>query len=414
MNASIVKYGKERVPRLKVLATVLLVLGANLIAYIPGNGQYLYAAIVATASLPLILQPILSRRGGFPRVAGGGYVFVALSFFAVSALWAGVLDRAPYNAAWLFVLALTYCAAFLGLKAARSLEPFFIGIFCALALYLGLAVWELGGNIGAISRYAPLEINENLFGRTILFGIIAVCYFLIRSQGQKRDPLAFALLFLFVGAQIALTGSRKGLILTGLALIFFVVYYSPGRSLLKKFGFIAGLIFVVAYFASGIQESLVWERTQAISTIGSSQGPEEASLAIRLDMAGIALNLFADRPIAGWGLHQYQYLSGWAAYSHSNYLEILVNHGIVGLLLYYSLYLALFRRYLQRRGSWPDSDRFVFVCLCLTSLMWDVAAVSYQTSSTWVVIAILAFLVSRPTVESERDLCSGSRPQRFR
>lgn len=415
MNAGVLRYEKERVPRLKVLATALLVFGANLVAYIPGNGQYLYVAIVGIASLPLVLQPILSRRSGLPRVAGAGYVFVALSFFAVSVLWANILDRAAYNVGWLLILTLSYCSVFLGLKAARSLEPFFIGIVCALALYLGLAMWELGGSFTAVMRYAPFDINPNLFGRTILFGVIGICYYLMRSPGQKRERIALALLVLLLGAQIAFTGSRKGLILSGFSLVLFLMYYLRGRRLKASLGSVLILVFVLAYFSIDVQDSFVWERTLAIGTIGDSQGPEEASLAHRLHFADIALSLFTDKPIAGWGLHQYQYVSGWGSYSHSNYLEILVNHGAVGLALYYSLFfLFLLRRYLRGRESWPEANRFLFVSLWLTSMLWDVAAVSYQTSSTWVVIAVLAFLVSRRTGKSGEKLGGGSRPQRVR
>lgn len=55
------------------------------------------------------------------------------------------------------------------------------------------------------------------------------------------------------------------------------------------------------------------------------------------------IKMFFERPLLGWGVGGFQQYSlinhGAYVYAHSNYVELLADFGIVGLLIYYSQYI---------------------------------------------------------------------------
>jgi O-antigen ligase len=79
-----------------------------------------------------------------------------------------------------------------------------------------------------------------------------------------------------------------------------------------------------------------------------------------------AWQMFLERPLTGWGIHQMpaelaQHVTGYNErdlYPHNTYLELLVEHGIVGLALYAWLMWELWR---LGRGSVPRGDANVFL-----------------------------------------------------
>ena len=105
----------------------------------------------------------------------------------------------------------------------------------------------------------------------------------------------------------------------------------------------------------------------------------------------------------GWGLHQFQYVSGTQKYSHSNYAELMANHGMLGLILFYSIYFSMYRLYVKTRKVMPVYVRFFLISLVVTSLLWDIAAVSYQTTSTWIVFGVILGVLMRYSQAASAD-----------
>jgi O-antigen ligase len=94
----------------------------------------------------------------------------------------------------------------------------------------------------------------------------------------------------------------------------------------------------------------------------SEQGPVDFRKAV---YAG-GWDMFLERPLAGWGFHQMpvelpRFVSGYeekVLYPHNTYLELLVEHGIVGFALYIWLMWELWR---LGRGPIPADERDEFL-----------------------------------------------------
>ena len=91
---------------------------------------------------------------------------------------------------------------------------------------------------------------------------------------------------------------------------------------------------------------------------------------------------------------------GWATYLHNNYLEQLVNLGIVGFLLYYGLYVVLLKS--LRPGIKHDSfcAKTVMILL-LSQLISDIAVTSYNLKFTYILFAIAISTIENGYQERE-------------
>ena len=85
-------------------------------------------------------------------------------------------------------------------------------------------------------------------------------------------------------------------------------------------------------------------------------------------MIQYGMDYFKERPLLGHGIENFRYLYaqevGKETYSHNNYIELLVNNGIVGLLLYYSFYISVILKANDRRRkskSLEEKDIIYFV-----------------------------------------------------
>jgi putative inorganic carbon (hco3(-)) transporter len=101
--------------------------------------------------------------------------------------------------------------------------------------------------------------------------------------------------------------------------------------------------------------------------------------------------MFLDRPISGWGFHQMpdilpRYVSGYnekELYPHNTYLELLVEHGVAGLALYFWLMWELFR---LGRGAIPRNEESGFLDASFHR-MWPIVLGVYWVNAAMVAMS---------------------------
>ncbi len=104
-----------------------------------------------------------------------------------------------------------------------------------------------------------------------------------------------------------------------------------------------------------------------------------------------AWQMFLQHPLSGWGFHQMplelpRYVSGYeekTLYPHNTYLELLVEHGIIGLALYGWLMWELWR---LRRGPIPVGERRGFLDRRFHEL-WPILLAVYWVNAAVVVMS---------------------------
>ncbi len=140
------------------------------------------------------------------------------------------------------------------------------------------------------------------------------------------------------------TGSRKGIIQMVLIVLLYIFLVGDLRRKVKLF---CGLVVIAAgivlafVFIPYFQETY-GQRMLAIF----DDSIYDSSIALRKVLRNNAFEAFFQKPILGNGIGYSTVINGvktgFMLYSHCNYAELLCNYGIVGFLLYYSIYIRTF------------------------------------------------------------------------
>ncbi len=182
--------------------------------------------------------------------------------------------------------------------------------------------------------------NQNQVGTRLALGVVFMIYsMIVKFKWWKFIPIALSL------GIIILTGSRSSLIVLVVSSVFMIILGVRARRKsvgLAVLGILAAvlvviyLIFNVDFFYQAIGGRL----EQALDLLNTGDGDASSNLRANLIREGWAM--FREKPILGMGFSTYKAVSkdiiGKVAYSHNDYMELLVGVGLVGTVTYYVMY----------------------------------------------------------------------------
>lgn len=202
-------------------------------------------------------------------------------------------------------------------------------------------------------------------------------------------------------AVLLLSGSRKAWLALVLIVILHLFVHNRGE-LLKKIFFSLCIFGAAAYLVMNVP--ILYEiggrRFEVLLDAILGNGAADSGTIMRLRYIELGWEAFLKRPFFGYGLDCYRKLLSASyisrdTYSHHNYIELLVNGGMVTTLVFYSIYaMAFFRgfRWLKRnRGkAVPGHRRLVlyFMGLLVLQLGLQMGMVMYQDLSMLIVIML--------------------------
>jgi O-antigen ligase len=211
-----------------------------------------------------------------------------------------------------------------------------------------------------------------------LLGLIA-----LDSFRRKRLRGVLALLFL-VGVPLALLATKTRAVWLSFAVSVSVLFFTYSSRRLRRA--CAGLALVVS---TGILAIFSFGN---ISSSFDARLEERGPVEFRMAVYQAGWEMFLDKPLAGWGAENMQpelakRISDFhqeAFFFHNTYLEIAVEHGVLGLMLYLWMVVGLFRLgrkpsnlALARHGSFLD-DPF--------RSLWPVLLGVYLLNASFVVM----------------------------
>jgi O-antigen ligase len=279
------------------------------------------------------LHPLLKGVLAFIVVMGVNIPFAAHRFYAYQATWqAGLLFASVLLPLYYFPDSLD--------KLGRLIHW-----FLALSGIQALIVIKNGGT--GVGSWLHDENDVCL----LLVVAFAMAMFLWLGQRSTKARVWLGLLIALYLVGIVATASRGGF-LALVAVNCWIGWLSPRRVL---FVVIAGLLIIVLLFT--VPTSYVDE----MSTISqSTQGRDTG--AQRLYLWGLALKMFASRPITGWGPYGYEHAAylfqgeeqfglrdepitrtAWGKSVHSVYFTVLAELGLLGSLVFLWLLYRAFR-----------------------------------------------------------------------
>lgn len=253
----------------------------------------------------------------------------------------------------------------------RTMADFYLVIkVIKAALFTCFVDMLINLNFGLLfaERLGLNNINSNWNSNTLggcLAGYIIFSILLIK---HKRIRKAFIVPQIVIDLVFAfftfLTGSRKSIIMLVLFLVLLQILESK-----KKFWarlFFSG--FVVLVGAIAIMNVPVLYNMLGYRFVGVVSGTSvEGSYIGRSRMIKLGLEWFVRSPIVGYGVEAFRAMSPWNTYAHTNYVELLVDLGAVGVLIYYSwiAFFLLKRKYVlnSKTSSYIISSVVVFALL---------------------------------------------------
>jgi len=261
--------------------------------------------------------------------------------------------------------------------AARNLGQFKWILQTAMAsVALGALHAGLLGLEPAYDRARGMYRNPNLLATTVVMGL--ACFSAGLSFGRKiigRVATGIAAIVLFIG--VAAAASRQGLIGAVVAWTSGMAMRGSRRRALTQMAVVAvaAVLLITLAPLQSYWQSTVYRAAVTIEAVRSNPAVS-SSLVRRARFANEGTSLLAQAPVRGHGLSSFGWLSGEHTYAHSNYIEIGVALGLVGLFLFYGFQIRLLGAALQRDRRASVEGRAIAI-LILAALALDLAAVSY-------------------------------------
>lgn len=228
--------------------------------------------------------------------------------------------------------------------------------------------------------------QENVLGMSLATGAL-LCFYYAYYKNKNIYYLLFAFLFMIS----ALTGSRKALIIIFLGVIFLLFMKERLKISLKTF-FVTLITGISLYFILKLPLfELVLNRMESFNNFLTGKGDVDSSALERSSLMLFGWNLFLNSPIVGYGYdsfrHYWGLLSGFQRYSHNNYIEMLVNGGIVAFFSFYGMYIYCLYNLIKMALKF-DKTATLLIVILLIQLASDMAAVSYFSKMTFIYFAV--------------------------
>ena len=325
------------------------------------------------------------------------------SWAAILSAW-GLLNYAfSYNQSATISIYLTMlqaiwigCFEYNWLRKTKRYNEVFLSIIAGglllcvrLFRYIDFSRW----GIRKIGTMLGINVNTLGFRIAICFVLLlALTYIIKEKKGLRTIGLVICAFFV---AFILITGSRRALIICFVGTVIILLGFANNfAKTLKGIIIIVAAVVGVYFLINQIPElyNIIGRRFQSFMTALFHGGDYLDDG--RDNMIQTSIDLFFQRPLFGWGMGTFRFISGYNnAYAHNTYVELLYATGLPGLLFYYSILVVLINK--LKRISKRSISRILCIALLATMLLSDFAAVNYSSIVSQVLIALMMGLAEK-------------------
>jgi O-antigen ligase len=235
---------------------------------------------------------------------------------------------------------------------------------------------------GTLRRYAAVQSDPNNLAMTLALALPMAWYLGV----TYRSPLLrwACRLFLPLGLfAIGLTASRGGMLAATVALMVIpltMTRLSPGKLIAAVLLLLVTGVVAAAYIPERAMERLATTGTEV----------EDLSLGGRFGIWKAGVKALTKRPVAGYGVGFWRSaVSPWLGpdpqVAHNSFLSVAVETGLVGLVLYLTMFVAVFLALMRL----PSLERR-FALVLLATLVVAMSPLSWENDkAVWFVLAAL-------------------------
>lgn len=350
-------------------------------------GPVYWAVVLGCCSLLLCLS------GGFRRIRLNRFSLWYLSFVLISGLsylWAiegsNVITALKTMVINLLIVISIDASVRSGEDSMSVMRAVFIASVLTSLYLLAKIDWSSIGLDRIIIGGDDQLWNLNEIG---LMGMWSIAFYLILpKKGGKLLHLLYMAPNLLI---LLLSGSRKAWLAILLVLLLYLFAHNQGRILRKVFFSVC--IFALSYYLImnvPILYEIGGKRFEVLINAMLGKSTADSGTVMRMEYIKLGREVFWNRPLLGHGMDCYRKLLsasyiGRNTYSHHNYVELLVNGGIVTTLVFYSIYASgisrgfrWLKRNREEENTYHRQMVVYFMGLLLLQLGLQVGMVMYQ------------------------------------
>lgn len=227
--------------------------------------------------------------------------------------------------------------------------------------------------------------NANIFAGVVMLSLMCTLWLLLYKNGIMK--YCFIIIAASQMYMLFLSGGRKYILVSALFLYLLLLLRKDkqGKSKLIRYTVLFIVVIVISYW-------LMFNIPQFYNTVGyrmegffdlfsRDAGNKIHADEVRQNMIKYGVEFFSDRPVLGYGNDNYKVLFyeafGRYVYSHNNYIEMLVNYGLIGFMLYYSFYIYLICKLFKIKGP-NTSLRDFFLAYVICVFFLEMGVISYN------------------------------------
>jgi O-antigen ligase len=316
------------------------------------ENKIIFAILIGLSGMGLMFNFFWGRnllKGTLPK-----WQTLLLSFFFVSIFWA--YSREQAITIWIAYLGRSIIILYIYSYLLMSKNFVYASKVFILAVVLVnlhfLLAFGISGMLAA--RAETIDLGQGWNANALGMQSVVACFLILNILSRKKNNELFKFAILpFLVFFILLTGSKTCffLLFGSILLVYFLKSNRKTFTLVVIFSIIAFLSYMV--FNVPFLREVIGERLEImidsfitfdVDSKSSSGG--SASDNIRLFMLFEGWQWFLEKPLIGYGVGNFQEMfgeinGGKELYAHNNYIELLVDTGIIGALMYYWLYVLI-------------------------------------------------------------------------
>ena len=366
---------------IKLLSLSIVLYFTSLIIFKTYNYQITYVIDIILVLLFLILITLKSISLQINKFIKLYAIFVL--FCTASSLWAVDFYGSFFRGFQLFLLLINMIVIYNSIKIFNLKDVFINGIllgslvnYLILFGFIHVSFEYISVNGGG--RALGTMGNANMLAILMLISLFISIAFLNQKYKKNKFIIYYHYINLILSMYVIfLTMSKKGIIF---GLILILIYLAllvkePKKLILTLiFGIlILTIVFNYIDIDLGSYYTHISGRFKSFDSQLTRPDPF-GSTGERMFLIDFGLNAFQDKPLFGYGIANFFLLNDRHIYAHNNYVELLVDVGIFGTMLFYYIYIYLIS------NAYKLKDQFlkiIMITFLLILMMMDIALVSY-------------------------------------
>ena len=257
------------------------------------------------------------------------------------------------------------------------------GVTLAFYLYLFYGI----SHLSSLGKRIGNDLgNQNSIGISCAVAIIFSIIFLFEFKSKIK--IIYIISIIICLPACIFTGSRKSILL--IIMCVFVYFFSQLKknTLFKSAIIIITFMCILWYILYNVSAfSIMKERIELLFSITQKTSVQlDTGSQNRIKYINDGWKVFLDYPIFGKGFC-YSYKL-WGVYSHNNYIELLMNNGIMGFCLYYFIHIKMGVYALKMNYKYKFFNSKLMIIILVILLFLDIGSVNFYTRFTLVLLAV--------------------------